>query len=937
MEKKPVSGYAAGCFFQNSRHSDKGDGMQVILGRYMDGGAWPDAVTAFGGGRNAVDGVKICGPAGFLSVLEEKLGLPGREDAAGRRTAAWEARLARHVPAEPEEGEPFYAASFRVDGWNTAKRLIAMRDELKDAGALEGGEAALWKSAGACAAAGLFRLAALFSLEAEGGPDEADRVPFLCAYIREWGMGGLEELRLAEPRSCWSRSWNALFDALVQEGVRLHEAKEPACDALKLPGESFRLEAENPSEAALALAAVLGREQRRGAPGRVLIIRREEDGELDTALHAFGLPGTGCRRRSAARPADQLFSLYLRVSLSAFEPELLRQLLLLPLCPLEETFAAEVLAALRFSEVLPERGKDWSGVSAWPKAWRNLLEEDGEGTCPLSARERREALEWIVPEKRMDAEEEGLAARARACAAKLRRWAAEEAAERPELAVTAAHCRALEQLLEGTETLTRRRLDMLIDDVTGRGERSAPCAEERPWIVLASPGQLWEAGGPLTVIWWNCVDSDAPAAGTAWSCAERAWLEARGVLPEGAALRLRARNAAMRRPFLYAERLILVTPRTAGGEETSPHPVMALLKEEGLRRVKAQSVLAGKGGAEGGAFWAVDMQELPAPVPVLPWEGGAARPLSLPAGLSPSSLKTLLGCPLRWYLENSLGIRDGGRALQGDAALLGTLAHSVVEELFMEYGEGMKRMSLTQEEMFRRLQRAAKRQAARFSLPERQVLLHDMAARLVRSVRELCRFLEREKLLFLDTERSYEGELEQGVAYRGRYDMAFARPGAPEEPAVLVDLKWSSSDVFFREMKEGSVQLASYRYLLRHGTLQQGKRAAPASRLHRPAGHDIEEVCYFLMKKADMVRSSEDSPLTLDEQWAAVAARWKKLRACLAAGELLSAPEWACRLAEEEDEEACSKAAAAQAASVCRYCMFPLLCGRKVEKGKDVA
>ena len=244
----------------------------------------------------------------------------------------------------------------------------------------------------------------------------------------------------------------------------------------------------------------------------------------------------------------------------------------------------------------------------------------------------------------------------------------------------------------------------------------------------------------------------------------------------------------------------------------------------------------------------------------------------------------------------------------------------------MEYGEGMKRMSLTQEEMFRRLQRAAKRQAARFNLPERQVLLHDMAARLVRSVRELCRFLEREKLLFLDTERSYEGVLEQGVAYRGRYDMAFARAGAPEEPAVIVDLKWSSSDVFFREMKEGSVQLASYRYLLRHGTLQPGKRAVPASRLHRPAGHDIEEVCYFLMKKADMVRSSEDSPLTLDEQWAAVAARWKKLRACLAAGELLSAPEWACRLAEEEeDEEKRRKAAAAQAASVCRYCMFPLL------------
>ena len=106
--------------------------MQVILGRYMDGGAWPDAVTAFGGGAKAVDGVKICGPAGFLSLLVLKLGLPVREEVPGRRTALWEERLRRRVGAVPQEGEPFYAASFRTDGWNTAKRLLQMRDELKD-------------------------------------------------------------------------------------------------------------------------------------------------------------------------------------------------------------------------------------------------------------------------------------------------------------------------------------------------------------------------------------------------------------------------------------------------------------------------------------------------------------------------------------------------------------------------------------------------------------------------------------------------------------------------------------------------------------------------------------------------------------------------------------------------------------------------------------
>lgn len=918
--------------------------MQVILGRYMDGGAWPDAVTAFGGGAKAVDGVKICGPAGFLSLLEQKLGLPVREEVPGRRTALWEERLRRRVGAVPQEGEPFYAASFRTDGWNTAKRLLQMRDELKDAGALEGGKAGLRRLSGECVSAGLLRLAEIFSLEAEAeGPDEADRVSFLCSHIREWGIGGLEGIRLTEPRSCWNRLWNLLFQALAQAGVNLCEAEETGDEALKLPAESFRLTAENPSEAALALAAVLARELGRQAPGRVVIIRREEDVELDTALQAFGLPDTGCRRRSVARPADQLFSLYLRLNLFAFEPELLRQFLLLPLCPLEENFAAEVLAALRVTECLPERGSDWSAVSSWPKAWRELLEE-GDKPCRLTAKERRDALAWIVPERRIEAddEERGLAARARACAAKLGRWAGEEAAARPELALTASCCRTLEKLLEGTEELTRRRLEQLVDDVPGRGEKSVSSSEGRPWVVLASPGQMHGAGedGPLTVIWWNCVDEGAVPRTTAWSCAEQAWLEARTWLPEGAAVRLRARNAAMRRPFFHAQRLVLVTPRVMNGEETSPYPVMALLEEEsGLRVVKAQSVLEGKGGGEGGDFFAVETEVLPEPAAMLPWDCGQPRALEWPTELSPSSLNMLLSCPLRWYMENRLNIRDGGRSLQGDAALLGTLAHGVVEGLFTEYGDDLQNMTVSQEEMFRRLQNAAKRQGARFSLPEKQALLRDMAARLARSVRELCRFLDREKLVFLDTERSYRGVLEQGVNYRGRYDMALARAGNPQEPAVIVDLKWSSSKAFRKEMQTGSVQLASYRYLLRNGTLQAGARAASASRMKSPAEHDIEEVCYFLMKKAEMIRSGEDSPLTLDEQWAAVMQRWEALKACLSAGELPSAPEWAQAGTPpnpDGDEEKRMKAAAAQAVSACMYCRLSLLCGRKAEKGKEL-
>ena len=105
--------------------------MKIILGRYMDGGAWPDAVAHFGSGKNAVGGVKICGPMGFLSLLEEKLGLPSPAVHGSRRIAVWEGLLKKRL-ASSDASEPFYAESFHADSWNTAKRLLQMRDELKE-------------------------------------------------------------------------------------------------------------------------------------------------------------------------------------------------------------------------------------------------------------------------------------------------------------------------------------------------------------------------------------------------------------------------------------------------------------------------------------------------------------------------------------------------------------------------------------------------------------------------------------------------------------------------------------------------------------------------------------------------------------------------------------------------------------------------------------
>jgi len=918
--------------------------MKIILGKYMDGGAWPDAVTHFGAGQNAVGGMKICGPMGFLSLLEEKLGLPDTTQHGSRRIAVWEGLLKQRVPAEREDGEPFYAESFRADSWNTAKRLLQMRDELKAMGAAGFGSPSLKELADDCASKGLARLAEIFRLEADiraQHPKDIDTLERITGHIDEWGLSGVHAVALAEPRDCWNREWQTLFRTLEEKGIAVEDGgMESQASALQSPEEFYLLEGETVSEAALALAAMFqhAKEQKLEL-GRTVLIRPEDSFELDTALHAFGLPGTGCRQLSAARPACQLFALSLRHSLLPFDPEILRHLLLLPLSPIDSDFAAEILAALRRSEALPAHGE------SWPSKWRELLRGGKEKQCRLDAEKRLETLTtWIVPPKQGSdaASPETLRARALFHLGKLKSWAEGSKEEFPELKESAKLCELLEAHLKQRAALTGKELEQLIDETMSKGSKAPAAIEARPWAVLSSPGQLHcpdQASSRTadTVIWWNCVDDGFSPRPTPWRSSEHDWLEQRGFLTDSTEPERRARSHAMRRPFQHARRLILVSPRLLNGEESSPHPVMALLgKHSEPIRIKAEEVLCGSCAGTGKELWNVVTRTLPKAPERPAWSSSASRTLNGPGQLSPSSLSSLLSCPLRWYLERRLGFEEKRNELQHDAPLLGNMAHSVVEDLLNEYGDTLKEQNLTQEDIVKRLQKAARKEAARFGREEHQAKLQDMAAKLHRSVQELCRFMEKEGFVFLDTERTYKGTLGKGVSYEGRYDLALAHSHSPQEPAAIVDLKWSKNASFREQMQKGSVQLASYWYLLSKGWLETGGREFPDCRLKNPAGHDIREVCYFLMMDADMVRS-KDSPKQLDKQWEGVLEQWNILKACFDEGRLPAAREWALMLcSSEEDEDAREKAVEKQVASACKYCAFSLLCGEGEQKKDEV-
>ncbi len=912
--------------------------MNIILGRYMDGGAWPDAVAHFGGGKNAVDGVKVCGPMGFLSLLEEKLGLPVRDTHGSVRIATWEKAMAeRLAEASPS---PFYAESFEVDSWNTARRILDMRDELKAMGAAGFGCPSPKALADDCAAKGLTRLAEIFRLEADiraNHPKDIDKLECITDHIGEWGLSGVHAVALAEPRDCWNREWQTLFRTLEDKGIAVEDGgMSSQASALPLPEEFFLLEGETVSEAALALAAMFqhAKEQKLEL-GRTVLIRPEDSFELDTALHTFGLPGTGCRQFSAARPACQIFTLSLRHSLLPFDPEVLRHLLLLPLSPVDSDFAAEILAALRSSEALPAHGE------SWPPKWRELLRGGKEKQCRLDAEKRLETLTtWIVPQSsgKGRKEQETLRARALFHLGKLKSWAEGGKEEFPELKETVKLCELLEAHLKRRAVLTGKELELLIDETMSKGSKAPAATEARPWTVLSSPGQLHcpdqdRCHTADTVIWWNCVDDGFSPRPTPWSSSEHDWLEQRGFLTDSTGPERRARSHAMRRPFQYARRLILVSPRLLNGEETSPHPVMALLdKHSEPIRIKAEEVLCGRYAGTGKELWHVGTRTLPKAPERPAWYSSPDRTLKGPGQLSPSSLSSLFSCPLRWYLERRLGFEEKRNELQHDAPLLGNMAHSVVEDLLNEYGATLKEQDITQENMVERLRKAARKEAARFDREEHQATLQDMAAKLHRSVQELCRFMEKEGLVFLDAERTYKGTLDKGVSYEGRYDLALALASAPQEPAAIVDLKWSKSSSYREQMQKGSVQLASYWYLLSKGWLETGGREFPDCRLQNPAGHNISEVCYFLMMDADMVRS-KDSPKQLDKQWEGVLEQWNILKACFDEGRLPAAREWALMLcSSEEDEDAREKAVEKQVASACKYCAFSLLCGEGEQK-----
>lgn len=905
--------------------------MNIILGRYMDSGAWPDAVAHFGGGKNAVDGVKVCGPMGFLSLLEEKLGLPDTTQHGSRRIAVWEGLLKKRVSQSGQDAGPFYAESFRADSWNTAKRLLQMRDELKESGALEGNADILASQADALDPH-LPRLAEMFRLEAEHlhespMPGAADRLRTILhelAFQAEIGsvLSGLFSIELATPLTHWQDTWHELFDLLLSCGVTVAEhpsaavfsgttlsAEALASSRAFTSGEHIDLTAANLPEAAEAMAAVLRARLNDKSSGKIILLRPENSVELDGALSRYGLPGSECRNRSTARPFVQVLPLYLRLQLLPFDPETLRQFLLLPVCPVEPALRRKLLSALKYEEFAPY-GED---VKAWPRSWKKAFCDDSG--APLDALLKQ--IDWFSPKNRVSVrndEKDISPALIASLAQKLGNWAQKTA--QPPQPKTAELCQRLsEASMSLSAALSPLAFEKLLDSVLGDGENSTEKRRSVPWKLASSPGQIWtELDEEDTVIWWDFTDSgQALRDSSTWSREEREWLDAGGYPLFDIDRERCAQSHATTAPFHFARRVVTVTPSFHGSEESLPHQLRAFLPKERSVRMEAAKVL---GGEEMHDFFRIDDREalMPAPAPA-PWKEQKALPLKLPEKLSPSSLESVLDCPAAWYFKTMLGLDSERDRLSGDPIICGNLAHDVMESLLKERRDTP--VERTEKELLahieERLDAQAQNRAARLALPEYKVQRKSMAARLARSFLQFCRRMEQDGLVFLDSEQTYKGTL-GGAECTGRYDLVLGRPGS-SKPSVVADMKWSRRKVYKEQAREGrAVQLAAYHFLLEKGRKVTGwQDNEPILAPHDPV--HLESAWFFLLPES-RIHEAEGS---LAEQWKNIENRWFALCADLAAGRL--------SLAEEEKGGSAARKKKADE-SPCTWCAYKRLCGR---------
>ena len=418
-----------------------------------------------------------------------------------------------------------------------------------------------------------------------------------------------------------------------------------------------------------------------------------------------------------------------------------------------------------------------------------------------------------------------------------------------------------------------------------------------------------------------------------WQRAERAALEAHGVVFPDPGKLLSVESEAWRRGILAArERVIFVVPSTMKGTAMAPHPTWdEIAARLGLEDERAAACLTRSPHA-----MLAGREEALVPLTTL-------APLALPAGrhawaLPPSriaaatdvlqtsatALDTLASCPLRFVLAQHARVRSGALAKVANGPLLnGSLGHRLVEELHRE-----KAFDLEHDELSVRaralLHALLATEGATLLLEGAGFERAQFVPQLVSAMVELRRYLASSGWRIAAVEEAVETSSTLGTL-RGRLDVRLVNG---EGKHAVLDLKWGEGS--YRALLEGgrAVQLAAY------------VRAVHATRVDKT--HSLPPAAYFALSSGKVLTADErmsapktlEGP-TLDDTWRRVEKTARAVQASLRAGKVLVAATRRAlplldALAVPESEQT-THYSLDTPGDACKYCDYPAICGKAWE------
>jgi ATP-dependent helicase/nuclease subunit B len=888
--------------------------VNVLFGLYLDRAPWTY--------RDSALGVVRLGPLRLAQLVQTRLGLTGPDARHSTRIRQFMARL-----AEQDSAEAWFHDSFSVDPWSTAIDLLDMRDELVVNG---------WT--GIAPDGSSAKLKALAALEQSRLRLDRAFADYPLELIHEleneatshWPLG-ISELELQHPRSSFPAIWHRLIGALERRGVVVVEPSgrtEPVGEVTVLVAKTEWEAAEHTARWLASVATSAGKP----AADRSAVVASASTALLDQELQRRGLPRIGVGNRSRWRAIDQIIPLFFNVIWGPVDVQLLGEFLNLPVSPVRRKAARHLLHALA--------AQPGTGGDEWLGAIQEISTDENLGPDVAAELDRRLSTGLLTD----DGTVTGSAVVERA------QWLRTQLGRRvhryPQLEGVLSQLNEFTALIDGPDPVTRKTITRILESVIPASASPLAGGEAAPWVTLHSLGELCDDVD--TLVWWGCQD-EGQSRSRHWDDADCQALRDVGVeLPDPAALaelELSVAVDAARR----CRRLLLVRAAEISGEPTKAHPVLSSLAfstlpaplpgtpEENKEAVEhaisafsttpAELVCDGVWRLAGRTAALTPVQPSP-PEPIPAAHELGPRPAFLPDKLSFTQLSTLIGCSMKWVLEKK------GRLKVGDAqsvptgnAMIGTLVHKVVEELFAEL-YAANRAVPEPAEVQAKLDQLVPHYASELLLPGRGSKLAGLRPVIENSVVKLFQTLQTQGVYIRATEHKFDkpalfnvngAQIEVQVS--GSIDVLAADQ---QSDPVVIDLKWTNRPKYRREeiTTGDAMQLALYHWGLDNGPDPMSTVAEDAP------------MSYYMLKQGEFASTSKlfgpalASPASSRTTWLRSVRAAEFSISEVVGGRVLAAGRQELGSLDEQRETATADGRLYQKPS-CNFCDFSVLCGLK--------